>query len=116
MTTKFNLAYAAVALSFGLLPAVADTVAVVERPDVAGANPFYPGNKAPLLPSPYILLPLGAVQPQGWLHQQLRLQADGFHGHLGEISSFLNKKDNAWLDPAGKGGCFWEEVPYWLRG
>jgi hypothetical protein len=116
MTTKFNLAFAAVALSLGILPAVADTVAVVERPDVTGANPFYPGNKAPLLPSPYIRLPLGAVQPQGWLHQQLRLQADGFHGHLGEISSFLNKKDNAWLDPAGKGGCFWEEVPYWLRG
>jgi hypothetical protein len=26
------------------------------------------------------------------------------------------KNDNAWLKPDGKGGSFWEEVPYWLRG
>jgi hypothetical protein len=91
-------------------------VAAVDRPDMSGTNPYYPGNRAPLLPSPYIRLPLGSVRPQGWLLKQLQLQADGFHGHLGEISSFLHKKDNAWLDPSGKGGCYWEEVPYWLRG
>ncbi len=91
-------------------------MAVVERPDVAATNPYYPGNKAPLLASPYIRLPLCTVKPQGWLLKQLQLQANGFHGHLGEISPFLTKKNNAWLDPAGKGDNFWEEVPYWLRG
>lgn len=94
----------------------ADQIKVVERPDTTMENPYYPGNKAPLLPSPYIRLPLGAVKPDGWLRQQLRLQADGFFGHLGEVSSFISKRNNAWLNPEGKGEAFWEEVPYWLRG
>jgi hypothetical protein len=116
MTMKRNLALAAAAVSLGLIPVCADTIEVVDRPDMSGTNPYYLGNKAPLLPSPYIRLPLCAVKPQGWLLKQLQLQSAGFHGNLGEISSFLRKSTNAWLDPAGKGDCFWEEVPYWLRG
>ncbi len=116
MNTNHFFVTAAVALTLGILPASADTLAVVDRPDTTGTNPYYPGNKAPLLPSPYIRLPLCAVKPQGWLLKQLQLQSEGFHGHLGEISGFLKKNNNAWLDPAGKGDCFWEEVPYWLRG
>ena len=61
-------------------------------------------------------LPVGAVRPQGWLRKQLELQTAGFHGHLGEISSFLGKKGNAWLSPTGEGDHGWEEVPYWLKG
>ncbi|MCX6874728.1 MAG: glycoside hydrolase family 127 protein [Verrucomicrobia bacterium] len=116
MNTNHSFALAAVALTLGVLPTCADSVAVVARPNMSGANPFYPGNKEPLLASPYIRLPLCAVKPQGWLLKQLQLQAAGFHGHLGEISGFLNKQNNAWLNPEGKGDCFWEEVPYWLRG
>ena len=116
MTPKHYLVLTAIALALGTQSTTADSVAVVERPEMTAANPYYPGNKAPLLPSPYIRLPLCAVKPQGWLLKQLQLQASGFHGHLGEISPFLNKKNNAWLDPAGKGDNFWEEVPYWLRG
>lgn len=44
----------------------------------------------------------------------LELQRDGLNGHLGEISAWLQKDDNAWLKSGGKWG--WEEVPYWLRG
>lgn len=116
MNIFVRIALAAVALTSGILTAFADTLAVVERPLTTGANPYYPGNKEPLLPTPYIRLPLCAVKPQGWLLKQLQLQSQGFHGHLGEISSFINKQGNAWLDPAGKGANFWEEVPYWLRG
>ena len=40
----------------------------------------------------------------------------GFHGNLEEISPWLRRKDNAWLDPHGRGDHGWEEVPYWLKG
>ena len=116
MKIKYSLAFAATALSFGMISLFAETIQVVAQPDMTVSNPYYPGNKAPLLPSPYIRLPLCAVKPHGWLLKQLQLQSQGFHGHLGEISSFINKQDNAWLNPAGKGNNFWEEVPYWLRG
>lgn len=91
-------------------------VTVVAKPDTAQANPYYPGNRPPLLPSPFIRLPTASVQPRGWLRRQLELQADGYLGHMDEVSGFLNKTRNAWLDDGGQGDCFWEEVPYWLRG
>lgn len=93
-----------------------DGVAVVDRPDTSVANEHYAGHRAPLLPSPLIYLPFGSVRPEGWLRKQLELQGAGFVGHLTEISSFCNPKNNAWLDPQGKGSNGWEEVPYWLRG
>ena len=91
-------------------------VTVVDRPNTASANTYYVGNRPPLLPSPLIKLPVGAVQPGGWLRKQLELQSAGFHGHLGELSEFLRKEKNAWLSPAGEGEHGWEEVPYWLKG
>src|SRR5687768_14410674 len=92
------------------------TVRVVAAPPSGGSNLYYAGNAEPLAPSPFRKLPVGAVRPKGWIEQQLRLQADGFIGHLPEISKFLEKKDNAWLSPTGEGKNGWEEVPYWLKG
>jgi DUF1680 family protein len=91
-------------------------VSVVERPATAPANTRYVTNREPLSPSALVRLPPGAVRPQGWLLTMLRLQADGFHGHLGELSEFLKKGGNAWLARDGKGKFGWEEVPYWLKG
>ncbi|MCX6997021.1 MAG: glycoside hydrolase family 127 protein [Kiritimatiellaeota bacterium] len=91
-------------------------IRIGDRPDPATGNEHYTGNRAPLLPSRFIALPPGAIEPRGWLHQQLRLQADGFHGHLKEISQYLRKENNAWLDPQGRGSHGWEELPYWLKG
>ncbi len=79
-------------------------------------NSYYMGNRAPLLPSELIPLPIADVQPGGWLRETLKRQADGLCGHLGEISAWLQKSDNAWLSRDGKGKYGWEEVPYWLRG
>ena len=79
-------------------------------------NDHYVSNRAPLTPSRLIKLPIGAIAPAGWLRKQLRLEADGFVGHLGEISKFLRKEGNAWLSPDGEGTHGWEEVPYWLKG
>jgi len=90
-------------------------VRVIDRP-AAGAITHYPANREPLAPSPLARLPMGAVKPAGWLAKQLDLQADGFHGHLTEISDFLKKDHNAWLSPTGVGQRGWEEVPYWLKG
>jgi len=91
-------------------------VRVVDRPSTEAKNDFYIGNRPPLLPSPLIKLPIGAIEPQGWVRRQLELQADGFHGHLTEISRFLKKEGNAWLSPAGEGQHGWEEPVYWLKG
>lgn len=86
----------------------------VDRLPVAVQNDFYVSNRAPLQPQQFIKLPAGTIQPEGWLKQQLELQRNGLNGHLGEISAWLQKKDNAWLETGGQWG--WEEVPYWLRG
>ncbi|MCC6671481.1 MAG: glycoside hydrolase family 127 protein [Planctomycetes bacterium] len=61
-------------------------------------------------------LPHGAVRPRGWLRVQQELLARGMAGRLPEVSSFVRKDGNAWLDREGKGTRHWEEVPYWVRG
>ena len=91
------------------------SVKYVSRPTV-GMNDYYVGNRAPLAPTPFRKLPVGAIKPEGWVLKQLQLQADGFVGHLTEISPWLEKKNNAWLSPTGEGDHGWEEVPYWLKG
>ena len=92
------------------------SISIVERPSTAAANDHYVGNRPPLTPSAFIKLPVGAIEPKGWVRRQLRLQANGFHGHLTEISRFLKKEGNAWLSEAGEGSHGWEEPPYWLKG
>jgi len=91
-------------------------IRVVDRPNTELVNNYYVGNRPPLIPSPFMKLPVGAIEPDGWVRRQLELQADGFHGHLTEISRFLKKEGNAWLSPAGEGHHGWEEPPYWLKG
>jgi len=87
----------------------------VKSTDSAKGNTLYTGNREPLSPSAFIKLPIGAIKPGGWLRKQLELQIAGFHGHLGELSTFLKKDGNEWLDPF-HGDHGWEEVPYWLKG
>jgi hypothetical protein len=94
----------------------ADNISAIEQPAVSSTNNFYLGNRAPLLPARFIALPPTAVTPHGWLAEFLNRQRDGLCGNLGEISAWLQKEDNAWLNKNGKGKYGWEEVPYWLRG
>jgi hypothetical protein len=63
-------------------------VQVVQRPVVGSSNPFYTGNREPLLPSPLIKLPIGSITPKGWLRHQLELEAQGMTGRLPEISKW----------------------------
>lgn len=88
------------------------TVEIVERPYIGLKNKHYVSNRDSLQPSPIVGLPLGSVQPQGWLKHQLELMADGQVGHLDEISHFLNP-ESGWLGGTEEG---WEEAAYWFRG
>lgn len=56
-------------------------------------------------------LPLGTVKPQGWLHTQLRVQANGLSGHLDEF--WPDVADSKWIGGQAEG---WERGPYWLDG
>jgi len=79
-------------------------------------NAYYAANRAPLAPGSYVKLPVGSIEPGGWLKTYLERQRDGLTGQLGNISAWLQKTDNAWLSPDSKGKWGWEEVPYWLKG
>jgi hypothetical protein len=91
-------------------------VECISIPSTTSTNSFYRGNKLPLKPLPFIPLPVGSIKAGGWLARCLELQTDGLTGHLGEISIWLDKKDNAWIDKSKDNTKGWEEVPYWLRG
>ena len=72
----------------------------------------YVFTRSPLAEVPYAQLPLGAIMPQGWLHEQLQRMADGMAGHLDELYETVGPS-NAWL---GGDGDSWERGPYWLDG
>lgn len=96
----------------------ADTLiaTTVARPLTKTANVNYMGNRAPLQPLSFIKLPVGSITPKGWVRTYLERQRDGLTGHLGEISAWLDKNNNAWYSGNGQGDHGWEEVPYWLKG
>ncbi len=87
-------------------------VKMVKVPPASGANSHYVSNRPLLLPSLLVKLPIGSIEPKGWLLSQLQLMRDGFTGRLAELSKFL-KEDSGWLTLKGGG---WEEMPYWLKG
>lgn len=103
-------------------PAVRATVVKRTATATAGVSPaviknsFYTSNRAPLTPLHFIKLPVGAIQPKGWVLKYLELQRDGLTGQLGNISAWLEKNNNAWFSGNGQGDHGWEEVPYWLKG
>ncbi len=63
------------------------------------------------LPS-FAALRLGTIRPEGWLEDQLRLQASGLTGALEEIFPDCGPS-SAWL---GGDGEDWERGPYYLDG
>ena len=72
---------------------------------------LYPINPRPLVQEAYIKLPLGSVKPEGWLKDQLNIQAEGLTGHLDEFW-----EDLVYSGWKGKGGESWERGPYYLDG
>ena len=90
------------------------TVTIVDRPDNTARSVNYTNSRAPLQQVSLMKLPAGSIRSGGWINRYLELQRDGLTGHLGEISAWLEKANNAWLTTGGDHG--WEEVPYWLKG
>jgi len=109
---KYQLVSLLLFLSSGAVGA--QTIRVVDRPDNTSQSNNYVNNRAPLRQQSFIKLPVGSIHPTGWVGRYLELQRDGLTGHLGEISAWLDKENNAWLTSGGDHG--WEEVPYWLKG
>lgn len=91
-----------------------ESISMVEKPALGNSTSNYTNNRLPLLPQHFIKLPVGSIQPEGWLKEYLVRQKNGLTGHLNEISAWLEKDNNAWLTTQGDHG--WEEVPYWLKG
>ena len=73
----------------------------------------YISNRAPLVESRYMELPLGAIKPEGWLKLQMLSQVTGLTGHLDEVYPNVVGARNAWL---GGDGDAWERGPYWIDG
>lgn len=61
----------------------------------------------------YKELPLGAIKPQGWLHEMLVRQKNGSTGRLDELYPLVMNERNGWL---GGDGDQWERGPYWIDG
>ena len=101
-------------LFMGICAAMAQSARMVQPAEIRDAQQNYINNRAPLPANPFIKLPPGSIQARGWVRSMLLRQQNGLNGHLVEISDWLDKKGNAWLEKGGSHG--WEEVPYWLRG
>ena len=69
-------------------------------------------NRAPLTQNTLAPLPLGSIRPEGWLGDQLRVQADNLTGPL-HVQWPDVGDDCAWLGGSGDG---WERAPYYLDG
>lgn len=91
-------------------------ISTMTRLPANSPNEHYPSNREPLLVSPLVKLPIGAIKPHGWLRGQLKLMTDGMTGRLTEISKWCRAEGNSWLSPEGQGHSPWEELPYWLKG
>ena len=108
---KLNITLLSILFPFAMQ---AQTAEMVSPKEIQPTQKNYVMNRAPLISTPFIKLPPASITPGGWVGEMLRRQSNGLAGHLGEISIWLDKKANAWLEEGGQHG--WEEVPYWLRG
>lgn len=78
----------------------------------ASATITVSNHRSPLQAGAFSPLPFGSIRPRGYLAEQMRLDANGLAGHLGEIFEDVNDQ-SGWR---GGGGESWERGPYYARG
>ena len=61
-------------------PPTKPRIEAVDRPATTTRNAHYVSNRAPLAPQAFVKLPIGSVQPGGWLRENIVRQADGLAG------------------------------------
>jgi hypothetical protein len=69
-------------------------------------------TRSSLGPPRFAALRPGSIRARGWLHEQLRLSADGLTGRMMDIWPDVGP-DSAWLGGSGES---WERGPYYARG
>jgi hypothetical protein len=105
--------------SFVMSPPSDASTAKDARSATADATVALPrsANRAPLAPSKYIKLPLGAIKPRGWLRGALQVQAAGLTGHIDEFWDPI--KTSGWKGDGHAnlvGNYSAEFVPNYLEG
>ena len=78
-------------------------------------NDNYVNNRMPLTKTPFIPLPLGSVNAEGWLLKQLKLQRDGLTGYAEVLYNDANDLGPG-CDWLGGAGDSWERAPYYVKG
>ena len=79
------------AFLFAFMSVHAQTLRVSSHLSNDSINSYYTSNRAPLKRQFAVKLPIGSIQPGGWVKKFLELQRDGLTGNLGEISIWLSK-------------------------
>jgi hypothetical protein len=67
-----------------------------------------------VLPLTFDPLPLGSIQPQGWLLDQLQLMADGLAGN--EYNFYMYVNQSSWLGGDQEYSDLDEAFAYWFNG
>ena len=67
-----------------------------------------------VIPYTFQPLPLGSIQPLGWVNDQLSLMSDGLAGN--EYHFYHVVHDSPWLDGESEYSILNEGLPYWFNG
>lgn len=67
-----------------------------------------------MLPLTFDPLPLGSIQPQGWLLDQMQLMADGLAGN--EYNFYMYVNQSSWLGGDEEYSDLNEAFGYWFNG
>lgn len=71
-------------------------------------------NAEPLIQTPFIPLPLGSIEAEGWLLKQLELMKDGVTGYSEELYDELGS-NSEWLGGTAPSSN-WERPVYYVKG
>lgn len=123
MKNKMMKKWLAVVLAFSMASGSASGLSVQAAGETAGVEAQaltettqnYQNNQGKLKENPLIQLPLGAVQAESWLENQLLLMKNGITGHMKEFHDY-NDQGSAWLGYEGSDANTWENGPYFVRG